>query len=87
MFKLNHGEDRYEFQFTPAPPQDDRVIRHLKLLIRESNKTNILFPNINIRVSPTTSASLFCPPSPAHPEHDMKTYTFSDNFHEFPLTT
>ena len=87
LLKLNHGENKYMYKFIPAPRQDDPVIRHLKLLIREINKTNILFANMNIRVAPTTNSPPLWPPNPAQPGVDMKMYTFFDDFNEFPLTT
>jgi hypothetical protein len=85
--RLNQGEDKHKFNFTPAPSRDDTVIRYLKLLIRDIKKSNIISANLRIRVAPITRFLLFWFLNPARPDFDMKMYTFFDDINEFPLTT
>ena len=59
MHKLGYGPYNYESKFKPAPLQNDSIILHLKLLIRDINKADVLFANMNSRVAPTTRSPPF----------------------------
>ncbi|KAJ4377756.1 hypothetical protein N0V83_000586 [Neocucurbitaria cava] len=78
----------YTYEFQPARPQKDPLIRLIRAVIEDLNAHpthEILMCNNNIRVVPSTSAPPIWPPTP-HTDNNIKFYTFFQDEEEFPVT-